>query len=70
MAAKNKAEDAAKSAPKPFQAVLLADLDGIGTAGSVISLDPAVVKSKSLEVGKHYRKASKRDLKIAGLAAG
>lgn len=70
MVAKNKADDAAKSAPKPFQAVLLADLDGVGTAGSVVALDPELVKSRSLKAGEQYRKASPRDLKIAGKAPG
>ncbi|RKQ95421.1 hypothetical protein [Maricaulis maris] len=64
-----KAPKAAASAVadrRPFKAVLLRDVAGIGVHGAIVQFDAAMVSEAGLKAGTDYRKATSRDLCIAG----
>lgn len=51
---------------RPFKAVLLRDVAGIGVHGALVQFDATMVSEAGLKAGTDYRKATPRDLRIAG----
>lgn len=61
-----KAAAPASADHSPFKAVLLRDVAGLGAHGAIVQLDAAMVSEAGLADGTDYRKATPRDLRIAG----
>lgn len=61
-----KSDAPASADHSPFKAVLLRDVADLGPHGAIVQLDAAKVSEAGLKAGTDHRKATPRDLRIAG----